>query len=71
VKIYKYLKQVTNLSAPAEYRALVHFRWEAASTRVVRRAERFTQRCVQPEGPPSSSTAAPAGTGSTAPSSVP
>jgi hypothetical protein len=71
VKIYKYLKQVTNLSAPAEYRALVHFRWEAASTRVVRRAERFTQRCVQPEGPPSSSTAGPAGTGSTAPSSVP
>ncbi len=27
VKIYKYVKQVTNLDAPAAYRALVRFRW--------------------------------------------
>ena len=27
VKVYKYLKQVTNLSSPASYRALVRFRW--------------------------------------------
>src|ERR1700678_3082141 len=27
VKIYQYVKQVTNLSFPANYRALVHFRW--------------------------------------------
>ncbi len=27
VKTYRYLKQVTNLSAPASYRAAVRFRW--------------------------------------------
>ena len=27
VKTYQYLKQVTNLAAPAVYRALVRFRW--------------------------------------------
>jgi hypothetical protein len=58
VRIYKYLKQVTNLSAPAEYRALVRFRWESAGARVIRRAERMTQHCVQPEPPPSFSAGA-------------
>jgi hypothetical protein len=71
VKIYKYLKQVTNLSAPAEYRALVRFRWETAGGRVVKRAERLTQRCTQPEAPPSGSSTALAGTGSTAPPTAP
>ena len=30
VKIYKYLKQVTNLTPPADYRAVVRFRWLGA-----------------------------------------
>jgi hypothetical protein len=59
VRIYKYLKQVTNLSAPAEYRALVIFRWETANEHAVRRAERVTQRCVQPKPPSSSPSSAP------------
>jgi hypothetical protein len=58
VKIYKFLKQVTNLSAPAEYRALVRFRWETAAGHVIKRAERLTARCLQPEAPPQA--AAPA-----------
>jgi hypothetical protein len=52
VKIYKYLKQVTNLSSPASYRALVRFRWLGARGHVIRRAERVTSRCVQPAAPP-------------------
>jgi hypothetical protein len=52
VKIYKYLKQVTNLSSPASYRALVRFRWLGARGHVIRRAERVTSRCVQPAPPP-------------------
>jgi len=51
VKIYKYLKQVTNLSSPASYRALVRFRWVGARGHVIRRAERVTPRCVQPPAP--------------------
>jgi hypothetical protein len=52
VKVYKYLKQVTNLSAAASYRALVRFRWIGAKGRVIRRAERLTPRCLQPATPP-------------------
>jgi hypothetical protein len=52
VKVYKYLKQVTNLSAAASYRALVRFRWIGAKGRVIRRAERLTTRCLQPATPP-------------------
>ena len=52
VKIYKYLKQVTNLSSPALYRARVRFRWLGANGRVIRRAERTTPRCMQPASPP-------------------
>ncbi len=52
VKIYKYLKQVTNLSSPAVYRALVRFRWEGARGHVIRRAERVTPGCDQPAPPP-------------------
>jgi hypothetical protein len=57
VKIYKYLKQVTNLASPAEYRALVRFRWEGPGARVIKRAERATARCVEPEAPPSATSA--------------
>jgi hypothetical protein len=53
VKIYKYLKQVSDLSAPARYRARVRFRWLSAAGRVIRRAELFTPACGQPASPPS------------------
>jgi hypothetical protein len=47
VHVYRYLRQVTNLTAPAVYRALVHFRWLTPRGAVVRRAERITPRCAQ------------------------
>jgi hypothetical protein len=56
VKVYKYLKEVTNLSSPASYRALVRFRWLGAKGHLLRRAERLTARCIQP-APPSEATA--------------
>ena len=51
VKIYKYLKQVTNLSAPAVYRAVIRFRWLAPRGRVLKRVQRYTSRCTQPAPP--------------------
>ena len=48
VKIYQYVKQVTNLSFPADYRALVRFHWLNDKGYVIRRAERHTLQCVQP-----------------------
>jgi hypothetical protein len=48
VKVYKYVKQVSNLSAPASYRGLVRFRWVNAKGHVIKRAERLTARCLQP-----------------------
>jgi hypothetical protein len=48
VKVYKYVKQVSNLSSPASYRGLVRFRWINAHGHVVKRAERLTMRCLQP-----------------------
>jgi hypothetical protein len=48
VKIYRYVRQITSLSAPAVYRAVVHFRWFGEKGRVLRRAELRTARCVQP-----------------------
>jgi hypothetical protein len=48
VKIYQYVKQVTNLSSPAIYRALVRFHWLNDDGRVIRRAERRTPKCTQP-----------------------
>src|SRR5665213_3198913 len=48
VKIYRYVKQVTNLSSPAVYRALVRFHWLNDGGRVIKRAERLTSKCAQP-----------------------
>jgi hypothetical protein len=48
VKIYQYVKQVTNLSFPADYRALIHFHWLNSKGYVIRRAERYTLQCAQP-----------------------
>jgi hypothetical protein len=48
VKIYKYVRQVTNLDAPAAYRAVVKFRWLGQKGHVLKRAETHTPRCLQP-----------------------
>jgi hypothetical protein len=48
VKVYRYLKQVTNLSASALYRAAVRFRWVNARGRQIRSVERRTPSCLQP-----------------------
>jgi hypothetical protein len=47
VKTYKYLKQVTNLAAPAYYRAGVRFRWLNAKGKLIRTGELRTARCLQ------------------------
>lgn len=52
VKAYKRLEQVTNLSAPASYRALISFRWAGPHGHVLRRDELRTPRCVQPAPAP-------------------
>jgi hypothetical protein len=51
VKTYRYLKQVTNLSAPASYRAAVRFRWLNARGRIITVLERHTSPCLQPAPP--------------------
>jgi len=48
VRTYRYLKEVTNLSAPATYRAAVRFRWLNARGRLLRVAELKTPHCLQP-----------------------
>lgn len=48
VKIDKYVQQVTDLAAPASYRALVQFRWLSDKGRVLKRAELHTSHCLQP-----------------------
>jgi hypothetical protein len=49
VKIYKYVRQVTNLSVPGTFRAIVQYRWLNEKNHVIKRAVRHTQLCVQPE----------------------
>lgn len=51
VKIYKYVKQVTNLDAPAAYRVLVRFRWIDGAGHVLKRDEQRTPRCMEPTLP--------------------
>ncbi len=52
VKTYRYVKQVTNLVAPALYRAVVRFRWLNAGGHLIKALERHTSRCEQPAPPP-------------------
>ena len=52
VKVYKYLKQVTNVSAPASYRGFVRFRWLDAKGRVIRASRTADAACLQPGRPP-------------------
>jgi hypothetical protein len=47
VKAYKHLEQVTDLAAPANYRALISFRWGGPRGRVLKHDELRTPRCVQ------------------------
>jgi hypothetical protein len=47
VKIYKYVKQVTSLAAPASYRIDVKFRWVAGKGKVIKHAEQRSSRCFQ------------------------
>ncbi len=62
VKSYRYLKQVTNLAAPAYYRGAVRFRWLNAKGKLVKALELRTARCLQtvigPEPSPGSEQAA-------------
>lgn len=73
VKTYKDLERITNLAAPAHYRALVRFRWLNADGHVVKHIELPTHRCVQPaplapESTPTTPASAPT---STTPASTP
>jgi hypothetical protein len=52
VKSYKYLKEITNLAAPASYRAVVRFRWTGPRGRTIKSMELRTTRCQQPLSPP-------------------
>ena len=52
VKIYKYVRQVTNLPAPATFRALIRFRWFDEAGHVLQTAERRTPTCRQPGSTP-------------------
>jgi len=71
VKIYQYVKQVTNLSFPAVYRAVVRFHWLNGKGYTIRRAERHTLECAQP-APAPVTPATPGGstTGSSPPAST-
>jgi len=53
VKTYKNLDRVTDLAAPAEYRASIRFRWLGAHGRLLKSAEERTPVCTQPLGPQS------------------
>jgi hypothetical protein len=52
VKIYKYVRQVTDLPAPADFRAVVMYRWLDEKGRVLRSDERRTNVCRQPSERP-------------------
>jgi hypothetical protein len=51
VKTYRYLKEVTNLAAPAYYRAVVRFRWMNAKGHLIKALELKTARCAEPLAP--------------------
>jgi hypothetical protein len=68
VKIYKDVRQVTDLSAPALYRALVQFRWLDEKGHVIKSTTRRTETCRQPSphsaaGTPTTTTGTNATTG--------
>ncbi len=48
VKVYKYVKELTNLTAPAAFRVQVHYRWLDERGRTFKRALRRSPECMQP-----------------------
>jgi hypothetical protein len=73
VKIYKDVRQVTDLPAPALYRAVVQFRWLDEKGRVLKSTTRRTEICRQP-APRSTQGTVPAtttGTGTTIAANTP
>jgi hypothetical protein len=48
VKVYRYVKELTNLTAPAAFRVQVHYRWLDEKGRVIKRAQRRSPVCLQP-----------------------
>jgi hypothetical protein len=50
VRLFRYLAQVTDLTGPADYRALIDYRWLGPAGGVIRRAARLTPECVVPAG---------------------
>jgi hypothetical protein len=62
VKTYTYLKQVTNLTAPAIYRGEVQFRWMNDKGRPIKVALLLTNRCKQSSETPAPVAEPPAGT---------
>ena len=52
VQIYRNVRQVTNLPAPARFRATISYRWIDTRGRVVRQATRLTSVCAQPDERP-------------------
>ncbi len=61
VKSFTHIQQVTDLSAPAVYRALVSFRWLGAKGQVLKSETLHTETCDQP-----TPTSAPGARGGTA-----
>jgi hypothetical protein len=51
VSSFKYLKEITNLAAPASYRAVIRFRWLNAKGHLIKALELRTPRCAQPLNP--------------------
>ena len=45
---YRYRKRVENLPAPADYRALVRYRWRRPGGKIVRHLRALTPVCEQP-----------------------
>jgi hypothetical protein len=62
VKVFTHIQQVSNLSAPAIYRGVLHFRWVNAKGRTIKAEELATAVCEQPAPPSSTSPAAPTAT---------
>jgi len=66
VKSYKNLNKVTNLAAPAFYRAAVRFRWVNAKGKLLKTMVIRTRRCEQPAPATTETETPPANTGNPA-----
>jgi hypothetical protein len=60
VKIYKVRQAVTDLPAPAVFRAIVRYRWMNEKGQIIRHDERHTPICKQPGEHAKTGTASPA-----------